>query len=131
MLPKNARLTASEDFARATKSGIRVTVENFVGYLYISPATNEQENISAKCGLIINKTVGGSVVRHALARKVRHALASQVEKLPKGSLLVVRALSQKKTGPFTLTTNLKKDVCTEIETLVNKLLERQSKAAAR
>jgi ribonuclease P protein component len=60
VLPQGARLTASSDFARATKSGVRVTTQHFVGYLYISPVTN---NDSAKCGLIINKTVGGSVIR--------------------------------------------------------------------
>ncbi len=119
MLPKNARLTSSEDFARTTKSGIRVTVENFVGYLYITPASES----GAKCGLIINKTVGGSVVRHALARKVRHALAAEVTKLPAGSLLVVRALSQKKSTAMVITNN----ISTEIESLVNKLLERQAK----
>ena len=119
MLPKNARLTASEDFARTTKSGIRVTVENFVGYLYITPASES----GAKCGLIINKTVGGSVVRHALARKVRHALAAEVTKLPAGSLLVVRALSQKKSTAMVITNNISAD----IESLVNKLLERQAK----
>jgi ribonuclease P protein component len=119
VLPKNARLTSSEDFARTTKSGIRVTVENFVGYLYITPASES----GAKCGLIINKTVGGSVVRHALARKVRHALAAEVTKLPAGSLLVVRALSQKKSTAMVITNN----ISTEIESLVNKLLERQAK----
>jgi ribonuclease P protein component len=119
VLPKNARLTASEDFARTTKSGIRVTVENFVGYLYITPTSDS----GAKCGLIINKTVGGSVVRHALARKVRHALAAEVTKLPAGSLLVVRALSQKKSSAMVLTNN----ISAEIESLVNKLLERQAK----
>ena len=123
MLPKNARLTASEDFARTTKSGIRVTVENFVGYLYITPATES----GAKCGLIINKTVGGSVVRHALARKVRHALAAEVSKLPNGSLLVVRALSQKKSSALAITNN----ISAEIEILVTKLLERQAKVAAK
>ena len=123
MLPKNARLTSSEDFARTTKSGIRVTVENFVGYLYITPASET----SAKCGLIINKTVGGSVARHALARKVRHALAVEVTKLPKGSLLVVRALSQKKSSALTL----KNNISSEIEILVSKLLERQAKVAAK
>ena len=65
MLAQSARLTASSDFARATKSGVRVTTEHFVGYLYISPVTN---NDSAKCGLIINKSVGGSVARHRLDR---------------------------------------------------------------
>jgi ribonuclease P protein component len=91
VLPQGARLTASSDFARATKSGVRVTTQHFVGYLYISPVTN---NDSAKCGLIINKTVGGSVKRHRLARKIRHAVAPHIASLPTGSLLVIRALKE-------------------------------------
>ena len=118
MLPKNARLTISADFARATKSGTRVTTENFVGYLYISPVTN---NDHPKCGLIVNKGVGGSVARHTLARKVRHAVAPQLTKLPNGSLLVIRALVKNKVE----TTGV------EVEKLVNKLLERSSRAAVK
>ena len=118
MLPKNARLTVSADFARATKSGTRVTTENFVGYLYISPVTN---NDHPKCGLIVNKAIGGSVARHALARKVRHAVAPQLTKLPNGSLLVIRALAKNKID----TTGL------EVEKLINKLLERSSRAAVK
>jgi ribonuclease P protein component len=116
VLPKNARLTISADFARATKSGTRVTTENFVGYLYISPVTN---NDHPKCGLIVNKGVGGSVTRHALARKVRHAVAPQIAKLPSGSLLVIRALAKNNTEL----------VSVEVEKLVNKLLDRSSRAA--
>lgn len=118
MLPKNARLTVSADFARATKSGTRVTTENFVGYLYISPVTN---NDHPKCGLIVNKGVGGSVTRHALARKVRHAVAPQLSKLPTGSLLVIRALAKNNTEV----------VSVEVEKLVNKLLDRTSRAAVK
>jgi len=118
VLPKNARLTVSADFARATKSGTRATTENFVGYLYISPVTN---NDHPKCGLIVNKAIGGSVARHALARKVRHAVAPQLAKLPNGSLLVIRALAKNKID----TTGL------EVEKLINKLLERSSRAAVK
>ena len=118
MLPKNARLTISADFARATKSGTRVTTENFVGYLYISPVTN---NDHPKCGLIINKSVGGSVARHSLARKVRHAAAPQLSKLPTGSLLVIRALAK----------NNINEVSVEINKLVDKLLERSSRVVVK
>lgn len=118
MLPVDARLTSSSDFARATKSGIRVTTEHFVGYLYISPVTN---NASAKCGLIINKTVGGSVKRHRLARKVRHAVSPHIVELPLGSLFVVRALKQSDD----------KNVTVEISTLIQKLIERSKKIEAR
>jgi ribonuclease P protein component len=118
VLPQGARLTASSDFARATKSGVRVTTQHFVGYLYISPVTN---NDSAKCGLIINKTVGGSVKRHRLARKIRHAVAPHVASLPTGSLLVIRALKQGED----------KSVQVEISELLEKLNSRAKKFEAR
>ncbi len=118
MLPQGARLTTSSEFARATKSGVRVTTQHFVGYLYISPVTN---NDSAKCGLIINKTVGGSVKRHRLARKIRHAVAPHVASLPTGSLLVIRAL--KEDGD--------RNVSEEIVDLINKLSAKSAKVASR
>jgi len=111
-------MTTSADFARATKSGTRVTTENFVGYLYISPVTNHD---LPKCGLIINKSVGGSVARHALARKVRHSVSPNLAKLPTGSLLVIRALAK----------NNVSDVAVEIEKLTNKLLERASRVGVK
>jgi len=118
VLAQGARLTASSDFARATKSGVRVTTQHFVGYLYISPVTN---NDSAKCGLVINKTVGGSVKRHRLARKIRHAVAPHIASLPTGSLLVIRAL--KEDGD--------RNVSAEILELISKLSAKSAKVASR
>ena len=115
VLPLDARLTASSDFARATKSGTRVTSQHFVGYLYLSPVTN---NASAKCGLIISKSTGGSVKRHRIARKVRHAVAPIIPLLPTGSLLVIRALGQE--GDI--------NISTEISELITKLISRAEKA---
>jgi ribonuclease P protein component len=116
VLPVDARLTSSSDFARATKSGIRVTSQHFVGYLYISPVTN---NGCAKCGLIISKSVGGSVKRHRVARKVRHAVAPRISTLPTGSLLVIRALAQENDA----------NVQNEISELVAKLISRSQKSS--
>ena len=118
MLPVDARLTQSSDFARATKSGIRVTTQHFVGYLYISPVTNDA---SAKCGLIISKAVGGSVKRHRVARKVRHAITPLIASLPTGSLLVIRALGQD--GDSNLET--------EISELITKLISHSHKIAVK
>ena len=119
MLAQSARLTASSDFARATKSGVRVTTEHFVGYLYINPAPEETN--PPKFGLIVNKLVGGSVARHALARKLRHAAAPQLLKFPNNSLFVIRALVR---GSST-------DVISEVEKLVTKLLERSTRNAVK
>ena len=118
MLPLDARLTSSSDFARATKSGTRVTSQHFVGYLYLTPVTN---NASAKCGLIISKTTGGSVKRHRIARKVRHAVAPMISSLPTSSLLVIRALTQE--GDV--------DISIEISELIMKLISRAEKAVTK
>ena len=90
VLPSSARLTSPHDFARTTKSGLRVTSQHFVGYLYINPASTD----SARAGLIIGKSVGGSVRRHRVSRQIRHALAFEIANLPTGSLLVIRGLKQ-------------------------------------
>ena len=123
MLPKNARITTSADFARATKSGTRVTTENFVGYLYITPAeSTSTTHIDSKCGLIINKSVGGSVLRHTLARKVRHSVAPLLSQLPNGSLLVIRALAKE--------SKTKVNFSNEVETLIQRLIEKSKKNAS-
>lgn len=117
MLPKKARLTTSEDFAKATKSGLRLTSSNLVGYLYISPAAGNE--LPAKCGLIINKSVGGSVMRHRIARQLRHNLAPIVDTLPTNSLFVVRVL---KSAP---------GYTDELSQLVSNLITRSQKNVSR
>jgi ribonuclease P protein component len=92
VLAKTARLTESGDFARATKSGLRYSTTNFVGYLY--PTGQKQP---ARAGLIISKNVGGSVTRHRIARQIRHVLRETYTQLPEGSLFVVRALHNPQT----------------------------------
>jgi ribonuclease P protein component len=118
VLPKNARLTTSEDFAQATKSGSRITSEHLVGYLYINPALTQESATSARCGLIVNKSVGGSVKRHRIARQIRHDIAPLVLQLPTNSLLVIRVLRQ--APSFT----------SEINTLVTGLVARTSQVKA-
>jgi len=119
VLPKNARLTTSEDFAQATKSGARLTSEHLVGYLYMKAASANPTTENAKCGLIVNKSVGGSVKRHRIARQIRHDLAPLVSKLPNNSLFVIRVL--KENPSFT----------DEINTVVTSLITRTTQHKAR
>ena len=109
MLAKTARISNSADFAKATKSGLRSTTNTLVGYLHLS---NSGE--AARCGLIINKSVGNSVVRHHVARKIRHIIAANLTSLPLGSLLVVRAL------PASHTADLESEATELIYKLVKK-----------
>ena len=114
MLPNSARIKSSSDFARVTKLGRRVTSNSLVGYLLIQKSsefnTNPdpsagQSKSSAKLGLIVGKSVGNSVVRHRIARQIRHAVREELSKLPDGALLVVRAM-RKPENAFTETKNL-------------------------
>lgn len=117
MLAKTARLTESGDFARATKSGLRYSSANFVGYLYINTTSTEP----ARAGLIISKSVGGSVIRHRLARKIRHCLHDNYAQLPLGSLLVIRGLNKSSTA------NCQVEISEVVSFLVKKTHERASK----
>jgi ribonuclease P protein component len=116
VLPLSARLTSPHDFARTTKSGLRVTSEHFVGYLYINPAATE----SPRVGLIIGKGVGGSVRRHRVSRQIRHAVAPLINNFPEGSLIVFRGLKQ----------NAEADVHGEITEISRRLIAKAQKRMA-
>ncbi len=45
-----------------------------------------------KVGFVVSKAVGNAVVRHRVARRLRHMVRERVGTLPPGSALVVRAL---------------------------------------
>jgi ribonuclease P protein component len=119
VLAKTARLTESGDFARATKSGLRYTTANFVGYLYLTGLSQP-----ARAGLIISKNTGGSVARHRVARQIRHALQEVYSQLPEGSLFVIRALKnpQKSKSESISSSNGQKtqpiDVADEVKNIV-------------
>jgi len=121
VLPAYARLTSPQDFARTTKSGLRVTTQHFVGYLYIPTALVNpytQEVLSqTKAGLIIGKSVGGSVRRHRVSRQIRHALAPLLINFPTGSLIVIRGLK----GSDSI------DVHGEVNEIASRLIERAKK----
>jgi len=54
----------------------------------------------ARAGLVVSKAVGGSVVRHRVARRLRHLLREHIAALPVGSRLVVRAAPSAGTAPW-------------------------------
>ena len=88
MLPAKNRLRASKDFALTTKTGFRATSLSLVLYL----RTNVSGLTSPQVGLIVNKSVGGSVVRHRTSRQIRHLASALLANLPTNSQLVIRVL---------------------------------------
>jgi len=88
VLPTKNRLRSSKDFALTTKTGVRATSLSLVVYL----KTNSSKASEPQVGLIVNKSVGGSVVRHRVSRQLRHLIAGHLRDFPKNSQIVVRVL---------------------------------------
>jgi ribonuclease P protein component len=94
MLPAPYRLRSAEEFSAVTRHGRRIRTGDVVVYL-AGPASadrGDQPAAATKAGLIVGRTVGGSVVRHQVSRRLRAQLAGRLDRLPAGSRLVVRAL---------------------------------------
>ena len=108
VLKNSARIKSSADFARVTKSGQRTTTNSMIGYSY---RTNDQN--PAKLGLIIGKSVGGSVKRHRIARQIRHAF--QESNFQNGTLFVVRVMKQSENAFYEA-----KDLITKTNKLISK-----------
>ena len=94
MLPAKNRLRTSKDFALTTKTGVRATSLSLVVYLKTNSnnQTNASDSSAPLVGLIVNKSVGGSVVRHRVSRQLRHLAAAHLSNFPAGSRLVIRVL---------------------------------------
>ena len=88
MLPASNRLRSRKDFSRTTKTGHRATSQLLVIYFL----THAQFQSEPQVGLIINKSVGGSVTRHRIARQLRHAASERVKDFPAHTQIVIRVL---------------------------------------
>jgi ribonuclease P protein component len=97
VLPAKNRLRTSKDFALTTKTGVRATSLSLVVYLKTNSSnslneTNTSNSNAPLVGLIVNKSVGGSVVRHRVSRQLRHLASTYISNIPAGSRLVIRVL---------------------------------------
>ena len=79
-----------------------------IGYSYRTKDQNP-----AKLGLIIGKSVGGSVKRHRIARQIRHAF--QESNFQNGTLFVVRVMKQSENAFYEA-----KDLITKTNKLISK-----------
>lgn len=107
MLPPTARLTHRDDFTAVVRRGRRSGRSLLVMYVLLpDPVTQPASVISAvgsdrvptavgdgpRIGFVVSKAVGGSVIRHRVARRLRHVMRDRLPQLPAGSRVVVRAL---------------------------------------
>ena len=87
MLAADNRLRDTEAFRRTVRTGRRVGSPILVVHLG-APA----DVGPVRVGLVVSRAVGNAVVRNRVKRRLRHLLREQIEAVPAGSDVVVRAL---------------------------------------
>src|SRR5258708_21406194 len=100
MLPPAARLRRRNDFTPVVRQGRRAGRGTLVIH-YLPPATAAEPGTEAptRAGFVVSRSVGGSVVRHRVARRLRHLVADRLAVLPPGARMVVRALPPAAAAP--------------------------------
>ena len=92
MLSAVHRLTDSDGFRRAVRSGRRAGSSTLVVHLWVDP---EAEPAPVQVGFTVSKAVGNAATRNRVKRRLRHLTREHLaalEELPGRAALVVRAL---------------------------------------
>jgi ribonuclease P protein component len=87
VVPRHHRLRRSSQFDLAVRGGVRSGRRHLVVHLYVGPEAPTPGQI----GVVVSKAVGGSVVRHRVARRIRHLMSARMSTLPASCLVVIRA----------------------------------------
>ncbi|MET8334929.1 ribonuclease P protein component [Streptosporangium canum] len=87
MLPSGSRMRRGEEFANAVRKGSRAGRPTLVAHLSVRADTDEPPLV----GFVVSRAVGGAVIRNRVKRQLRHLIRDRLHRLPRGSLLVVRA----------------------------------------
>ncbi|SFP67165.1 ribonuclease P protein component [Geodermatophilus dictyosporus] len=100
MLPAQARLRRRPEFTAVVRSGRRAGRPTMVlHYLPVrppaaaagGPGVPGDDPAGPRAGFVVGRTVGNSVVRHRVTRRLRAAVREELRRLPATADLVVRA----------------------------------------
>ncbi|MDO8307582.1 MAG: ribonuclease P protein component [Actinomycetota bacterium] len=91
MLPAAYRLRSAAQFRAVTRGGSKAARRSVIAYV-LPPSPSEPTLSTAMAGLIVSRSVGGSVVRHRVARRLRASVVGLLPALPSGTTVVLRAL---------------------------------------
>jgi ribonuclease P protein component len=97
VLSEPHRLRRHVDFSRAVRHGHRIGRRDLVIHAYFVDSTALIESLRSggpRIGLIVNKAVGPAVVRHRVARRLRHVCADLIgeREMPTDLDVVIRVL---------------------------------------
>jgi ribonuclease P protein component len=87
MLPPGFRMRRRAEFTLAVRRGRRAGRPHVVVHLLCRDEIDAQPLV----GFIVGRVVGNAVVRNKVRRRLRHLVTTHLARLPRGSLLVVRA----------------------------------------
>jgi ribonuclease P protein component len=86
----------SGDFRLVLRSGDRARLDRLVVHQLTDrlgdDADRQPGSRAPLVGLVVSRSVGNSVVRHRVSRRLRAQLAQRLDRLPAGSGTVIRAL---------------------------------------
>ncbi len=82
-------MTRSTEFGTTVKQGVRAVQPDIVVH---ARRFNESGDDGPKVGLVVAKTVGNSVQRHRVSRRLRHVALSVINELDPADRIVIRAL---------------------------------------
>lgn len=120
MLPAAARMRRRADFRLAFQDGSRAGRSLVSGHLLVRPGIQEP----ALVGFVVGRAVGSAVVRNKVRRRLRHLCRGYLDRLPGGSLLVLRASPRAAAAR-------QADLAADLDLVIGKLLRRQGWVAGR
>ena len=93
MLPEPHRLRRHSDFSMTVRRGRRMGRRDLVVHAFDRAQADELVSSGGpRFGLVVSKAVGPAVIRHRVARRLRHICIDLVDVVPRGTDVVIRAL---------------------------------------
>jgi ribonuclease P protein component len=104
VLPAGSRLRRRADFTSTLRQARGVRGAGLVvAHVDTSPADRSGPGVppgAPQVGFVVSRAVGPAVTRNRVRRRLRHLVAGQLDRLPPGSRVVVRALPASATASF-------------------------------
>ena len=82
-------MTRSTEFGTTVNRGVRAVQPDIVVH---ARRCTDSDHSGPRVGLVVAKSVGGSVQRHRVARRLRHVARSVIDDLDPADRIVIRAL---------------------------------------
>jgi ribonuclease P protein component len=127
MLPSGHRMRRRDEFTLTVRRGRRAGRPHVVVHLLRRDDTSEGTSPvpatdgaqAPRAGFIVGRNVGNAVARNKVRRRLRYLVAQHLDRLPPGSLLVVRANPAAATARYD-------ELATDLGSALDRLLRRRS-----